>query len=55
MGYTKDQADAELRKIVEGKLLVVQAKTSEFGVGATLRTLFVKTSGSYLAQRKIAA
>ena len=34
MGYTKDQADVELRKIVEGKLPVAQAKTSKFGVGA---------------------
>lgn len=34
MGYTKDQADVELRKIVEGKLPATQAKTSKFGVGA---------------------
>ena len=33
MGYTKDQADVELRKIVEG-VPVAQAKTSKFGVGA---------------------
>lgn len=30
MGYTKDQADAELRKIVEGKLPATQAKISKF-------------------------
>lgn len=34
MSYTVEQANAELRKIVEGKLLVVRAKTSKFGVGA---------------------
>ena len=55
MSYTAEQANAELRKIAEGKLPVAQAKTSKFGIGATLRTLFVKTSGSYLAQRKIVA
>ena len=30
MCYTKDQADVELRKIVEGKLPVAQTKTSKF-------------------------
>lgn len=30
MGYTEKQANAELRKIVEGKLPIAQAKTSKF-------------------------
>jgi len=34
MGYTKDQADVELRKIVEGKLPATQAKISKFDSGA---------------------
>ena len=31
---TLEQANAELRKIVEGKLPATRAKISEFGVGA---------------------
>ena len=34
MGYTVEQANDELRKIVEGKLPATRAKTSKFGVGA---------------------
>ena len=30
MSYTEKQANAELRKIVEGKLPVAQTKTSKF-------------------------
>ena len=30
MGYTEKQANAELRKILEGKLPVAQTKTSKF-------------------------
>ena len=34
MSYTAKQANAELRKIVEGKLPVAQAKISKFDSGA---------------------
>ena len=34
MGYTVEQADAELRKIVEEKLPTMRAKTSKFDGGA---------------------
>ena len=42
MGYMVEQANAELRKIVEGKLPATRAKTSKFGVGAIVLHFYLK-------------